>query len=99
MNVAEVTLEELSKHVDDRFRVSVGEASPFDAHLIEVSPMGSTVGPTGRNPFSAVLRGPENDMPEQGTYAVEHGELGSFELFLVPIGPDDKGMKYEAVFT
>ena len=32
-------------------------------------------------------------------YRVEHEDIGSFEIFLVPIGPDEKGMKYEAVFT
>lgn len=99
MNVAEVTREELARHVDDVFEVSAGEAIAFEAHLVEVSPMGSTVGPTGRSPFSAVLRGPANEAPEQAIYQVRHPELGSFELFLVPIGPDDEGMKYEAVFT
>jgi uncharacterized protein DUF6916 len=24
---------------------------------------------------------------------------GAFELFLVPLGPDEAGMRYEAVFT
>jgi len=81
------------------FKVSAGDDLSFDAELIEVSPMGETVGPTGRRAFSLVLRGPENEAPEQGIYHVDHVEIGSLELFLVPIGPDEKGMKYEAVFT
>jgi hypothetical protein len=30
---------------------------------------------------------------------MEHPEIGVFELFLVPIGPDEKGLRYEAIFT
>jgi hypothetical protein len=36
---------------------------------------------------------------EQRIYAVHHPALGAFDLFLVPIGPDGEGMRYEAVFT
>jgi hypothetical protein len=36
---------------------------------------------------------------EQRTYEVEHQDMGLFALFLVPIGPDDEGMRYEAVFN
>jgi hypothetical protein len=35
----------------------------------------------------------------QQIYQVEHPTLGSFELFLVPVGPDEQGMCYEAVFN
>jgi len=28
-----------------------------------------------------------------------HDELGAYEIFLVPVGPDGKGMVYEAIFT
>ena len=30
---------------------------------------------------------------------VEHDEMGSCEIFLVPVGPDSVGMVYEAIFT
>jgi len=35
----------------------------------------------------------------QRIYPMEHAHLGVFELFLVPIGPDQHGMGYEAVFA
>jgi uncharacterized protein DUF6916 len=31
-------------------------------------------------------------------HRVEHEELGALDVFLVPIGPDQAGMCYEAVF-
>jgi hypothetical protein len=49
--------------------------------------------------FSLVWRGPRNARLEQGIYPVRHPELGTMELFLVCIGPDAEGMRYEAVFT
>ncbi len=36
---------------------------------------------------------------EQAIYALEHAEMGMLELFLVPLGPHEDGMRYEAVFT
>lgn len=53
-----------------------------------------------RTPFSVVLRTDQkNQYFEQGTYPIIHPEKGNIPVFLVPLGPDDKGMKYEAVFN
>lgn len=98
MSAEELTLETFAPYVARTFMVSTEEDS-FEAELIEASPMGTTRGPTGRQAFSLVLRGPRSEAPRQGVYRVAHGELGTLEIFMVPIGPDDKGMKYEAVFT
>jgi hypothetical protein len=35
----------------------------------------------------------------QGSYPLGHQELDGLELFLVPIGPDSLGMRYEAAFA
>lgn len=35
----------------------------------------------------------------QGTFELEHEKLGTFPLFLVPIGPDHQGFRYQAVFN
>jgi hypothetical protein len=35
----------------------------------------------------------------QGIYKLENEKLGALEIFLVPIGPDEKGMRYEAIFN
>jgi hypothetical protein len=46
-----------------------------------------------------VFRSASNAVVPQGIYRLEHASLGSFEPFLVTIGPDAVGMRYEAVFT
>ena len=53
-----------------------------------------------RTPFAIVLRTAQKDRYYlQGIYTVEHPEKGDLTLFLVPLGPDARGMLYEAVFT
>ena len=32
-------------------------------------------------------------------YSLEHATLGTLEVFLVPVGPDAVGMRYDAVFS
>ena len=52
-----------------------------------------------RRPFSIVLRGPMDALLPQNIYEVEHEEMGALSIFMVPIGPDREGMRYEAVFS
>lgn len=53
-----------------------------------------------RVPFSIVFRGPVDQPLAQQMYHVEHDTLGVLEgLFLVPIGIDQRGRYYEAVFS
>jgi hypothetical protein len=51
-----------------------------------------------RAPFTLVFTGPAEPVLTQGIRRLEHGSLGAFELFLVPIGRDEGGVRYEAVF-
>jgi hypothetical protein len=49
--------------------------------------------------FSLMFRGPHERLLRQGLYAMQHDQLGVFELFLVPVGQDTAGIYYEAVFN
>jgi hypothetical protein len=52
-----------------------------------------------RAPFSLVFRGPLSPVLPQRIWPLEHAAFGRLEIFLVPIGPDAEGMRYEAVFN
>ncbi len=83
----------------ETFRILAPDSTWTEFVLIEASTLGEGVPADGRRaPFSIVFRGPREPVLPQQTYQVEHAALGSFELFLVPIGPDQAGMRYEAVF-
>ncbi len=49
--------------------------------------------------FSLVFVGPAERAVMQQTCAFSHPQLGAFDLFIVPLGPDDEGMRYEAVIS
>ncbi|HZH66817.1 MAG TPA: hypothetical protein VEY10_18150 [Flavisolibacter sp.] len=53
-----------------------------------------------RQPFSIVFKTVQkSSYYGQAIYIIEHPDKGSMEIFLVPLGPDGDGMKYEAVFS
>jgi hypothetical protein len=49
--------------------------------------------------YSLVFRGAADRPIQQGTYTLAHSEIGDIDLFLVPIGPADDTLQYEAVFS
>lgn len=91
--------QDFDRWLDQTFRFHVGE-TVLECRLVEVSALGS---PTdrrhGREPCSVVFRGPEKPLLEQGIYPVHNDAMGRLEMFVVPIGPDEDGFCYEAVFN
>jgi len=97
----ELTQSNFSEYLGETFRVGLEEVEPVEMVLTEVSPLNypNPSNPSGREPFSVVLRGPGDRPLTQRIYQIEHEGMGSFELFIVPIGPDGEGLCYEAVFN
>jgi uncharacterized protein DUF6916 len=98
-----ITFDQFSGRLGESFEISVDGGPPIRTELTEAVESGEPggVGPDGRQrlQFSLVFRGPLDPALPQATYGVDHGELGRLELFLVPIGPDGTGMRYQAVFA
>jgi hypothetical protein len=69
----------------------------LDVQLAEVRALGTGTGK--RTPFSLILRSNGTAYAPQGTYRLEHEQLGALYLFIVPLGPDQHGMRYEVIFT
>ncbi|MEM8696428.1 MAG: hypothetical protein AAGE05_10445 [Pseudomonadota bacterium] len=49
--------------------------------------------------FSLLWQSDTDMILPQGSYVLEHGDLGQLELFIVPVGEMDGGVHYEAIFT
>jgi len=84
------------------FRLQVDPQGSTELELIEVQslPLHAGLGhQSARTPFSLVFRGPKGSALPQRIYGIEHEALGGLEIFLVPIGPDERGQRYEAVFN
>jgi pimeloyl-ACP methyl ester carboxylesterase len=96
------TIETFSGHLGSTFSIHLDDLPHMDVELISATRLGGSAGkeiPDRRQPFSIVFRGPGDVLLPQRIYPMEHDQIGSFDLFLVPIGPDEKGLRYEAVFT
>ncbi len=53
-----------------------------------------------RTPFMLLFHDPDaSRVAPQQIFKLRHAELGEFELFLTPLGPDEQGMRYEAVVS
>ena len=99
---APLTEEEFSQHVNTKFRVNVESAEPVELELIEVKSYANKNKPgeqPGMERFSLFFRGPLDAFLQQATYSLSHEEMGSFDIFLVPLGREEKGYSYEAVFN
>lgn len=84
-----LTVDDFTPLLHQRFRM----ATQFDVELVEVTEIPRE--PGGRAPFSLVFAGGPTPPLPQGIYALQHNDLGSLEVFLVPVAAD----RYEAVFT
>lgn len=80
------------------FRIHFGGEAPLEVVLFEVRLHEAHGGPR-KQPYSVYFRGPHQPILPQAIYRVEHEQIGPMEIFLVPIGPDAQGMRYEAVFN
>ncbi|HEY7770313.1 DUF6916 family protein [Longimicrobium sp.] len=94
------TIDRFLPRVGEVFHV-VGEASePIAILLSEITRLASDDSPIRtRMPFSLVFHAPPGVRLEQQIYRVENPEMEPFDCFLVPIGPDPFGMRFEAVYT
>jgi hypothetical protein len=53
-----------------------------------------------RDTYSMVFAGPADIFLPQGTYVMQHDQLGSpLQIFIVPTGKAEDGFRYEAVFN
>ena len=93
-----LTEASFSEHVGSTFAVRVDSADLVEIELVECNTLGRDA-TAERRPFSLLFRGPKDlDMPQQ-IYTMEHERLGSLEIFIVPVGPVEGGMGFEAVFA
>lgn len=94
-DLASLTAQDFREHLGTRFATREPAAQ---WELIEVSGLGEAGAAGLRTPFSLIFRGPLEPLLPQGIQRLEHAGLGELDLFLVPVGPDEAGMRYEAVF-
>jgi hypothetical protein len=91
---------EYSRNLNTKFRLLVDAPIPIELTLVEVSPR--KVEPheqAGMERFSAIFMGPREIFLPQQMYRVSHPDMGEFDVFLVALGEEPDGFRYEAVYN
>jgi hypothetical protein len=78
--------------VGTSFRVQREHASPFTAKLVSAARIEGE-----GEAFSLIFRGSGREVLEQETYTLAHPSVGTFPLFLVPVGRPAKTQDLQAV--
>lgn len=98
-----LTFDLFEGRVGEQFVVSGDDVVAIPMELAEAteSTLAGGAGPEGqpRLQFSLVFAGPLEPVLPQAIYDLEHDALGHLDLFLVPIGPSQGGMRYQASFA
>lgn len=85
--------DDFAAQLNTKFRVN----HEVDAELIEVSEIKKY---PRQESFSLLFQFPENVAPIQGMFTFEHPQLGTHEIFIVPIEEaDEGGLVFEAAFN
>ena len=84
------------ENLNTRFWLVAEGLEPYALDLVKCVDFHST---PRQEQFSLRFRGDRAQIFPQQIYAMKHEAIGEFELFLVPVGRDDSGTFYEAVFN
>jgi hypothetical protein len=100
VDVGDVTVETFAGREGQRFWITFADAE-LDLELAMLTRAPENFGSGKRQPFTIVFHGTLEHVLPQRTWPIEHEELGTTEMFLTPLGPNEANdaMRYEAVFT
>ena len=91
-----LSAEDFSKKLNTVFKVYYSDDRVFEAELVEVFELKTNVNVES---FSLIFLIPVEFGFEQGVYKIEHPEMGTMELFIVPIRQVESKIRYEAIFN
>jgi hypothetical protein len=95
-----LTAKTFAEHLNTKFSVRAEAPRPVELELVEVKEYNARENEHGgMERFSLFLLGPGDIHLPQHTYTLEHPSMGELELFVVPVGRDDRGFRYEVVFN
>lgn len=94
-------MTELTKHLfleqlNTSFQVEYASGQLLELTLIEVREGRSS---PQQEIFAPTFLGPSTPLLAHYLFPCRHPAIGNFELFLVAIGQDERGILYEAVFN
>jgi hypothetical protein len=94
------TAEEFNQHLNTSFQVLVEAPKPIELMLVGVEsrPLDASE-EQGMERFSVFFSGSLEFLLPQSMYRLAHPKMGELDIFLVAIGQDPQGYRYEAVYN
>ncbi|MBK7871863.1 MAG: hypothetical protein IPJ74_14870 [Saprospiraceae bacterium] len=94
-----LTIEDFKPYLNQTFSIRFTPEVILPATLTSVTAWGSE-NDKFRQPFTLEFHTEQkNEYYPQGTFTILHPAIGELPIFIVPIGPDADGMRYEVVFS
>lgn len=88
--------DDFAAHLNSTFQIYFLPEEATEAKLVDVSEITKR---SRQESFSILFQGPPERIYYQRMMQIEHPELGTGELFLVPVGQTEEGIQYEATFN
>jgi hypothetical protein len=82
--------------LNTKFRVVLDSPDLVELELAEVTDLKVS---DRQEEFTIMFVGAVNQFLGQGIRSLQHEQMGTIDLFLVPIGKDEAGFQYECVFN
>src|SRR5262245_17828637 len=99
MSIESLRVEDFSGREGERFGLRGPGGEALELRLDSVTRLGGRAPQATREPFSLLLHGPIEPRLPQRIYTLEIAGLGACDLFLVPVGADPEGIRYEVIVT
>ncbi len=95
-----LTFNDFQAHLHETFWVELDNSEKYALTLSSVRDLGEKHGETLPRAFSLLFHNARKDayLPQR-TYHMLNETMGALDIFLVPLGPDEIGMSYEAIFA
>jgi hypothetical protein len=90
--------EEFEPHVGTVFLVPLDDGTAYPLTLTSATRR-ENMSQISRPPFDLRFSGPGPGYLQQQTYVMQHEAMGSFSMFIVPIGQEADGFRYQAIFN
>jgi hypothetical protein len=95
----QLTLPVFQAVIGTEFQFQRTEQQIVTLVLVEARARRSATGSASGESFALLFHGPAEPPLAQRMYSCTQAALGTFDMFIVPVGRDQNGFHYEAVFN
>ena len=84
--------------VEQVFQAAV-DGKTWEFQLVQAKPLRAFPDTPRQDPFLLLFRAPKSCDLGQGSLQMDHDQLGTINLFVVPVKSDEEGVYFESIFN